>query len=61
MHRKQFLYPRHVIVNLHKASGAFLAITDKIVNTPLSNSILCIKILPERWSVRCTASGGETE
>lgn len=40
MHRKQFLYPRHVIVNLHKASGAFLAITDKIVNNPLSNSIL---------------------
>ena len=49
------------LVKMHKDPGALLAITSKNNNTPLSNCNLCIKILPERWSVRCTASGGETE
>ena len=56
--QRRFFIPPTPPVKMHKDPGALLAITSKNNNTPLSNCNLCIKILPERWSVPKSHSSG---
>ena len=48
-------------VNVHKTECVKITTSYKNNNEGLPKQYYCIKILPERWSVRYTASGGETE
>lgn len=56
-----FQMSQQEFVNVYKTECVKITTSYKNNNEGLPKRYYCIKILPERWSVRYTASGGETE